>query len=264
MMLQVVADNLHPFDKRTKEAFQLNEKALLSYLEVLERKKIGFIDVNLGHIKRDKEKIVSFFIKHIEKTSNFQIIIDSTDREVIEIALNVVRKKPIINGFSMEEKKLKELLPLARKYDCKIVGLVMADSFIPKSLDEKFYLAERMINEAEKNGIRKSQLILDPIIAPLGWSDGVEHNKANLEFIRLLPQVFGEEIETICGLSNLTTNAARGTKRGILQSNFLSMLYGAGIDMVLVDVFDEELSKTINFIMTLEENRIFSFNDFLS
>jgi|GEM_PF-3359952 len=262
-MLTVVSENLQPFDKHAKEAFSLNEAALMNFLLKVTKTGAKYIDVNLGHLKKNKEKTVSFFIRSIEKYTNLDILIDSTDSEVIEIAINTASKKPIINGFSLEEKKVSQILPLAGRYGCHIIGLVMKDGYIPKELEEKLYLAEKMINEAEKLNIDRSKIILDPIVAPLGWGDGVTHNKSNLEFIKLVPQVFGEEVKTICGLSNLTTTAAKGESKGSLQSFYLSMLYGAGIDMIMVDVFNDKVLNTIKFIQTLDEKRVFSFGDFV-
>lgn len=262
-MLELVSENLQPFDKRAKDVFSLNENALANFVTKVEKFGVKFIDVNLGHLNKNKEKIVSFFIKNIEKYSSLNILIDSTDSEVIEIAINTASKKPIINAFSYEEKKLVNILPLAKKYDCKIIGLVMADGYIPTELDDKLYLAEKMVNEAEKLGIDRDKIILDPIIAPLGWTDGVIHNKSNLEFIKFVPQVFGEEVKTICGLSNLTTRAASMGTNFPFQSIYLSMLYTAGISMVMIDIFNKTLFNTAKFINTLDEKRVFSFGDFI-
>ncbi len=263
-MFKIVAENLQPFDARAKAVFALDEQALVAFLSSVENTSAEYIDVNPGPLKKDKEKLISFLVKNIERYSRLNILIDSTDKDVIEIAINNATRKPVINGFSMEGRKLKEILPLARSYDCEIVGLLMGDGYLPKTLEEKIMLAENMITEAEKSGIERKKIILDPVVAPLGWSEGVEHNKANIEFIKLVPQLFGEEIRTICGLSNLTTRAAYGARKSFLESLYLSMLYGAGIDMVMIDVFDSEIAKATNFIKTVDENRVFSFSEFTS
>lgn len=263
-MFSIVAENLQPFDKRAREALSMNEDALLAFIKEIEQHKATHIDVNLGHLRKGKEKIVNFFIENIEKLSSLKILIDSTDPEVIEIAINKSSKGVIINGFSMEEKKLKHILPLATKYNCDIVGFVMSDGYIPKSVDEKLALAEGLILEAENSGLKKSKIILDPVIAPLGWSDGAQQNKANIEFIKLVPQIFGEDLRTICGLSNLTTHVASGVEGGFIQSNYLSMLYGAGISMVMLDIFKSELQNSLKMIEILENKKIFSFYEFIS
>lgn len=263
-MLTYISENLQPFDANAKDAFSLNKTALINFISCIEKSGAQYIDVNLGPIKREKEKIVAFFVNTIETASHLKIFIDSTDYEVIEIAINVASRKPIINGFSMEEKKIKSILPLAKKYGCQIVGLVMSDAYIPNNLDDKILLSEQMIKEVEKTGLSREQLILDPIVAPLGWADGVNHNIANIEFVRVAKQLFGENIKTMCGLSNLTTRSAKGSNKGLLQSYYLSMLYGAGIDMVMLNVFDTALMHTVKFIKTLDEKRIFSFDEFAS
>lgn len=261
-MFAVVAENLQPFDKRAAEAFQLNEEAFKIFLRDIENSGAVYIDLNPGPLKKNKEKIITFLVKNIEKHSRLNIVIDSTDPDVIEIALNCAERKPVINGFSLEDKKIRHILPLAAKYEAEIIGLVMTETIIPKTTDEKIVFAETMIIEAEKAGIPKSRIILDPVILPLGWQDGAAAAKANLEFIKHLPEIFGNEIRTIAGLSNLTTRAAGGRDKGFLQSLYLSALYQAGMNMAMLDAFNIQLRKTVKFLETLEGKRVFSFAEY--
>jgi cobalamin-dependent methionine synthase I len=263
-MFSVISENLQPFDKRTQEVFQLNEEAFKLFVRNVEKAGAKYIDVNPGPLKRNKEKLIKFLVEGIEKYSELNILIDSTDPETIEIALMHSIRKPVINGFSFEEKKIRNILPLSAKFNADIIGLVMTETHIPTSTDEKIALAEKMIMEAEKLGIPKSRIILDPVILPLGWQDGALCAKENLEFIKHLPEIFGSEIRTAVGLSNLTTRAAGGKDKGFLQSLYLSALYQAGADMVMLDTFNAQLQKTVKFLETLEGKRVFSFAEFLS
>ncbi len=262
--MKIISENLQPFEKKAKLAFERNRDALINFLHEKEVKGITAIDVNLGPIRKNKKEIVRFFINTIEEFSNLEIFLDSADPEIIKLGLECATKKITINGFSLEEKKLKEILPLAAHYKVDIVGLIMTGSFIPSILEEKLLLAEEMIYHAEQNGIDRSQIILDPVVVPLGWENGAISAKSNIDFIKHLPSIFGPEIRTLVGLSNLTTRAAGGKAKDLLQSLYLSMLYNAGLDMVMLDVFNENIMSTIKFIDTLEGKRIFSFFEFTS
>lgn len=263
-MLTVIAENLQPFDRKAKKCFDLNEEALFSFIKDVEHKGASYIDLNPGHLRKNKKEIISFFIDNIEKHSNLGIFIDSTDPEVIKYALEKSSRKIVINGFSLEESKIENILPLANYYKADIVGLVISAGFVPATLEEKLLIAEEMIAHAERKGVDRKQIILDPVIAPLGWENGTLCAKSNLEFIKHLPSIFGPEIRTMVGLSNLTTKSAGGTSKGFLQGLYLSMLYNAGLNMVMLDIFNEDTMKAIKFINALEGRTVFSFAEFLS
>ncbi|MCX7771194.1 MAG: dihydropteroate synthase [Proteobacteria bacterium] len=263
-MLKIVAENLQPFEKKAKLAFEQNEEALFNLLKEIENRGACAIDVNLGPIRKDKKEKVEFFIKNIERYTNLEIFLDSADPEIIKIGLESASKKVVINGFSLEEKKLNEILPLAGYYKVDIIGLVMTSNYIPSTLEEKLLIAQEMISIAEQKGVDRSQIVLDPVIIPLGWENGSLCAKSNIEFIKHLPSIFGPEIRTIVGLSNLTTKAAGGKAKDFLQSIYLSMLYNAGLSMVMLDIFNNSLLSTIKFIDTLEGRSIFTFAEFSS
>lgn len=263
-MLKIIAENLQPFEKKAKLAFEGNQESLINFLKEIEKAGAKAIDVNLGPIRKNKKEIVKFFIYNIEQHSNLEIFLDSADPEIIRLGLELASKKIVINGFSLEDRKINEILPLAGYYKVDIIGLVMTSNFIPSTVEEKLLLAEEMISQAEQKGIDRSQIILDPVVIPLGWDNGTICAKSNIEFIKHLPSMFGPEVRTIVGLSNLTTKAAGGKAKGFLQSIYLSMLYNAGLSMVMLDVFNETLMCTIKFIDTLEGKRIFSFAEFPS
>ncbi len=262
-MFNAVAENLQPFDKQAKELFNLNKNALVNFLSEIEKRGIKYLDFNPGPIKKDKEKIVKFFIKSIEELSNLNILIDSTDSELIELAIGFSKNKPIINGFSMEEKKLKNILPLAKKYDLSIVGLLMADGFIPRTMEEKILMAEEMINSAKNEGVKSEQIIIDPIIAPLGWDGGLDSNRANLEFLKEARNLF-QGVKYIVGISNLTTKSAGGLKKSYFQNIFISILWSYKIDFILLDAFDRDIVNTVRFLKLLEGGGVFSFAEFVS
>lgn len=259
-----IAENLQPFDNRAKELFSLNDQALQAFLKEIQKRGIKYLDLNLGPIKRDKERILRFFIEGIERYSSLNILIDSTDPELIEIAINISKRKPIINGFSLEKNKLEKILPLAAKYQCEIVGLLMGEGKIPLTLDEKLMVAEEMVRYAEGLGIEKESIILDPIIAPLGWAEGLKSNKANIEFIKEAREILGEGIRFMVGISNLTTRSAGGINKTYFQNIFITLLWEAKIDFIMLDVFNNDILNTINFLKLLEEGGVFSFAEFSS
>lgn len=258
-----VAENLHPYDKYAKEVFNLDRRALKIFLNEIEKKGFTHIDFNPGPLKKDREKIVKFFIEGIEELSNLKILIDSPNPEIIELCISFSKRKPIINGFSLEERRLEKVLPLAKKYDLDIIGLLISDSYVPKTLDEKILMAEKMIMKAGELGIKNKRIILDPVIAPLGWQDGLEINRANLAFIKEAKTLF-PYIRFIVGISNLTTRSAGGVRKSFFQNILISILWSKGVDFIMLDAFNKDIENTIKFLKILDSGGVFSFAEFFS
>jgi len=106
--------------------------------------------------------------------------------------------------------------------------------------DNRLQTAVELLAECEKIGLDKQHLIIDPLVVPVIWQDGQIQAGEVLPTIRNLPEVFGCEIRTVAGLSNLTAGTKGHPKRLLLEQVYLSMLAASGLDMVLLNIFHTE------------------------
>ena len=162
-----------------------------------------------------------------------------------------------MNALSFDNYKIDNILPIAKINNLEIIALAM-DSIVPLAIEEKISLTLNMINIFNENGIPDSNIILDPVVAPLGWDNGSVLNKNNLEYLSLVKEAVSNEIRTVMGFSNLTTGATGGRSVKKLDSYYLAMAYMKNLDYALINVFNKNMINTINFIQVLEGNIIFS------
>ncbi len=217
-----------------------------------------YIDINLGQIKRDIKEIIKFIFEIMYEVDNFNVVIDTVNRDSIIECLKYCKKPPILNSFSKDDKKFREILPIAVENNLEVVALVM-DNQIPVSIEDKIVLATEIVNIFLDAGINTDKIILDPIVSPLGWDNGGILNKNNLEFLTIVKEAISPEIRTMMGFSNLTTGST-GKSRAIkkLDSLYMAMAFSKGVDFALINVLDVNIQNCINFIKIIEENLIFS------
>jgi hypothetical protein len=65
-------------------------------------------------------------------------------------------------------------------------------------------------------------------------------------------------VRTIVGLSNLTSGARYPDKAHLLEEIFISLLFEAGLDIALLNIFHERTVATIRAAAMILEDNIFS------
>ncbi|MCD4721471.1 MAG: GNAT family N-acetyltransferase, partial [Desulfobacula sp.] len=217
------------------------------------------IDVNTGPLGKFPEKGMAFFIEAVQSVTDLPLLIDTSNPLAMRVGLEAADNKVIINGFSLESHKLEEILPLAEEYDADIVGfLLYPDSRVPKDEAERFEIALELLVQADAAGVSKERIIIDPVVPPLAWEDGIVQARAVLNVIRMLPDLLGFPVRTIAGLSNLTTGAGDKVKKRLVEKSYIAMLAAAGLDYALMDVLNHEVVNAAKVSGILSRAELFS------
>ncbi len=217
------------------------------------------IDINTGPLKRDPETAMTFFVSAVQAVTDLPLVIDTTNPVAMEAGLSAASNPAIINGISLEPEKLEKILPLAKTYDADLVGFLLPrDSRVPRENDERFEIALALTDAVERSGIPRERLILDPVVPPLSWDDGLARARDVVETIRMLPDLLGFPVRTMAGLSNLTTGAADKHKKNRLETVYLSMLANAGLDYLMLDILNSEVVAAARTADTMVNGDIFS------
>jgi len=221
------------------------------------------IDINPGPLKRNPRETMRFLVETVQSVTDRPILLDTTNPAAIEEGLAACRGTAIINGFSLEREKCNHILPLAKAFGVDIIGYLLdPDSHVPTDETDCFAIALELLAEMEKAGVDRHRLIIDPVIAPLIWGNGIAHNRAVLALIRTLPDLTGFPVRTIAGISNLTSGPGPKEKKRLAETTFLPMLAAAGLDMALMNVFHEETVRTVRACNGLIRQEIFSWAGF--
>jgi 5-methyltetrahydrofolate corrinoid/iron sulfur protein methyltransferase len=211
------------------------------------------LDVNLGPARKDGEAQMAFLVDCLAEVSSTQLCLDTTNAAAMEAGIvrcaELGLPKPILNSFSLQRDKLENILPLAAKYECEVIGLTM-ESSIPVTFEERLNLAFELATYANEAGIPNSKIIIDPVVLPLGVDVGQQHAVAVRQVIASMPDMFDPPVRTVCGLSNISNGAPQGL-RAPINGVFMSMLAGAGLSCVIADSTDSELMRSVRLIKAL-------------
>ena len=237
--MKLVADNVHGLNPIVADAMErLDPEPIKRLVGECERAGAHFIDVNPGYLSKRKLDRMAFLVEAVEESTDAGVILDSPNPLVLKTGLQACRRTPVLNALSMEEEKLREILPLAVEHGTRLVVLLMDErSFSPPTVEEKLALALEIRELAMSAGMSSHDLIFDPVMPSLSWDDAYDRIAAGIKTIRLIAAgaIFQDPADTMIGLSNLRS----GMRRNVpfrLEETCLNLLAGAGVHFVLADV----------------------------
>ena len=196
------------------------------------------LDVCVATTERSDEK--EFMLKLVKKISlevDAPLVIDSTDPEVIEAAIQQIPGRPIINSINLEGDgtRFKKLAPLMAKYGVPAIALCIGPSGMAKTPQQKVETAQLLYETGKKYGLKPEQFIFDVLTFTLatGEAEFLDAGKNTLEGIKLVKEKFPESF-TVLGLSNISFGLVPYARK-ILNSVFLYHAVKAGLDMAIVN-----------------------------
>lgn len=196
------------------------------------------LDVCVAFVGRDEVRDIVEVVRRFNTQVSIPLMIDSTEWQAIEEALQCIGGRAIVNSINMEdgEERMAKVLPLCKKYGAAVVALTIDEAGMAKTASRKFEIAQRIHEVATKKfGMREEDLIFDTLTFTLGSGDE-EFRRAGietLEAVRLIKQAF-PKCKTLLGVSNVSFGLAPHI-RHILNSVFLHYAVEYGLDMAIVN-----------------------------
>jgi 5-methyltetrahydrofolate corrinoid/iron sulfur protein methyltransferase len=198
------------------------------------------LDVNCGPASRQPLVDMPWLVETIQEVTDKPLCLDSSKPAVIEEGLKVARSKTIINSTTADEEKLDALIPLAKQYKSKLIGITISVKGIPQNKDQRLELAATIVANCQEKGFSIEDLYLDPIVLPVNVAQA--QMKDILESIAEFKIISEPEPKTILGLSNVSQGSHL---RSLINRTFLTMAVAYGLDSAILDPKDKELIDTL-------------------
>jgi 5-methyltetrahydrofolate corrinoid/iron sulfur protein methyltransferase len=254
MPLRLAADNLNALNPVVAKALDTLEPHPLQELaRRVEQAGAHLIDINPGYLPPRRLDRMAFMVEAVQEVTKVRLILDSPCARALARGLEVCQQSPILNACTLEDDKLREILPLAAAHQTELVLLLLdARSFPAASLEGKITLALELREQALAVGLEDEHLIYDPVLPNLTWPDAWEQTAAVVETVRLLAsgEILQTPARTMVGLSNLRSGL-RHTYPVRLEEAVLGVLTGAGLQIALMDVLGPGLMDTVQIIRKL-------------
>lgn len=196
------------------------------------------LDVCVAYVGRDEVRDMKEFVSRLNTQVPLPLMIDSTEANVIEAALQLCAGKAIVNSINLEdgEEKIEKVVPLCKKYGAAVVALTIDERGMAKTANDKLEIAKRIYNlVVNKHGMKPSDLVFDTLTFTLGSGDE-EFRKAGIETIeaiRLIKKDF-PDVGFILGVSNISFGLSP-VARHDLNSVFLHYAIEAGLTQAIVN-----------------------------
>lgn len=244
--VKVIGERINPTGKKKfKEALRNND---LDYIlnEAISQKKAGadILDVNVGLPEIDELSMMVKAVKSIQSVVTLPLQIDSAMPEVIEAAVRVYNGKPIINSVNGKEEIMEQVFPIVKKYGACVIGLTLDENGIPGSAEERFKVAEKIVNKASEYGIPRENILIDCLV--LTASAQQKEVMETLRAVRMVKEKLG--VKTLLGVSNVSFGLPN---RGILNRTYLAMALAFGLDAPIINPLSQEIMDTINSFKVL-------------
>jgi 5-methyltetrahydrofolate--homocysteine methyltransferase len=186
------------------------------------------LDVNAGIPMADEPQILAECIQLVQSITDAPLSIDSSVVEALEAGLAVYQGKALLNSVTGEDERLESVLPLVKKYGAAVVAISNDETGISEDPDIRFEIAKKIIQRAADYGIPKADIIVDPLVMPVGAVDSA--GAGVMRLIRRLREELG--VNTTCGASNFSFGLPN---RHALNGSFLSMAIGAGLTSAITN-----------------------------
>lgn len=224
----------------------------------------NYIDVNIGPATKNGEDLMQWIVKSIQAEVDLPLALDTKNTSAIEAGLQVHKGKAMINSVTGDKEKLDVLMPMAQKYEAKIVGIALTDKGVPPDVDSRLEIAMNIVSSAMEYGVPMEDLYLDPIVLPVAVLQEQVHNCIEgLKVFKQLQELMGLDSQpmTTVGLSNVSQSSPAELK-SLLNRTMLLVLLSNGLDSAIVDPMDKELMAAVK-TFDIVNNRILYAHSYL-
>lgn len=249
--VKIIGERINPTGKiRLKEALRENN---LDYVirEAIAQQDTGsdILDINVGLPDIDEKDMMKKVISEVQSVVSLPLQIDSSNAEVIETAARIYNGKPIINSVNGKKESLAKILPIVKKYGTLVVALTLNEEGIPKTAKKRLEITSNIIDTAKSYGIPEENILIDPLV--LTASAEQENVMETLKAIPLIKKKYNVRI--VLGTSNVSFGLPN---RKLLNTTYLAMALGLGLDAPITDSTNEALLDVIRSYKVLANQDI--------
>ncbi len=196
------------------------------------------LDVNAGIPLADEPALLARAIELVQSVTDVPISIDSSIVEALESGLAVYKGKPLVNSVTGEDEQMERVLPLVAKYGAAVVAISNDETGISEDPDVRFEVAKKIVNRAADHGIPKEDIVVDPLVMPIGAM-----GTAGKQVFALLRRLHGElGVNTTCGASNVSFGLPA---RNHITGTFLAMAIANGMTSAIMSPLHEEVRTAV-------------------
>ncbi|WP_417494786.1 homocysteine S-methyltransferase family protein [Lentihominibacter hominis] len=250
----VIGERINPTGKKRLKQALLEKDFDYILNQAIEQIDAGaeILDVNVGVPSLDDVEMLPEVIKKLQSVTGLPLQIDSSNPKAIEAALRVYNGKAIVNSVNGEPEVMDSIFPIVKKYGAAVIGLTLDSAGIPDKAEDRFAIAQRILDKALEYGIPREDLIIDCLT--LTVSAQQKEAGETLKAVRMIKDRLG--LKTALGVSNISFGLPM---RILVNRTFLAMAMECGLDLPIINPNDEDMMSAVfafNVLKNVDENAV--------
>ena len=201
---------------------------------------LDMVDILIYHPELDEVELLPRIVHQINKVVGCPMMLDTRNPQALEAALKEIQPfQAVINSVTAEKEILEVILPIAKKFDAVVVGMPIGDKYgLPKTLPERLYEANVIIEACEGTGISRNRILMDGVVLASAAEPDSFH--VTVESLRAYQDQFG--VATILGIGNAGFGMPTPT---VIDLAFLIGAIPWGLNSALVNPKTRGLIETV-------------------
>jgi len=188
--------------------------------------------------RQDEAHQMRALVKLLAQTVETPLVIDSTEYDVVEEALEQYPGRAVVNSINLENgrERIDRVVPFVAEHGAAVVALTIDEQGMAKTAQRKVEIARRIHDIVTgEYGLDPSALIFDDLTFTLATGDA-EFRRSAIETINGIREIKAAlpGVLTSLGVSNVSFGLAKHA-RAVLNSVFLHHCVEAGLDMAIVN-----------------------------
>lgn len=196
------------------------------------------LDICVSQSKVDEAELMAKYIELIQNSVDPIFCLTSSNYSAIQAGLKKVAGKAIINAITGDEKSLNLVLPLAYKYGAAVIARLTTTQDKSAIFNERMKAITRIVEMTNDFGIRSNDIFID--CTPTSFGLRSNHISQILQMITSIKSTF--PVKTIVDVGNASIG---WRERRVIMNTFLVMAISYGLDIVMMNPYDELTVKTV-------------------
>ena len=242
----LIGERINPTGKKKlKEALKTNDIDYVLKEGVLQQEKgVHILDVNVGLPEIDEKETLTKIVCELQAIINLPLQIDTSNVLAMEKALRIYNGKAMVNSVNGKEESMSAVFPLVKKYGGLVVCLTLDENGIPEKAEDRFQIAQKILQKAKEYGIDKKDLIFDPLALTVSADKSAA--KETLKAVRLITEELGAN--TSLGVSYVSFGLPQ---RDIINGAFFTMALNEGLSAAIMNPYSSEMMQAYYSFLAL-------------
>ena len=196
------------------------------------------LDVNAGIPGGDEPVLLRGAVEAVIEVADVPLCIDTANPEALEAALAIYPGKALVNSTTAEESMMSLVLPLVKKYNAAVIGVITDEDGIPATPEARLTAARKLVDRAGDLGIPPEDVVIDA----LALTVGADHNagRVTLDSLKLIQDELGVNLNL--GASNVSFGLP---DRKIINTAYLALAIANGLTTAITDPTKPEIATTL-------------------